>query len=166
MKLTAAGAKIGSSLQSFDEFFGGEASGFECGPSFYLSAGSKIYVVRHGGKVGRLKIGRNVFVNHYTIIDCHHSIVIGDFVLIGPFCYIADYDHGTTSGCLVGSQPDGPASPVRIEDGVWLGAGVIVLKGVTIGSGAVVGAGSTVTSDVAPNSVVAGNPAKFLRMRD
>ncbi len=151
-----------SRLISFSE---GVPDGFECGPSGYISAGSKIWVARHGGTVGRLKIGRHFFMNHYAIIDCHHSISIGDSVLIGPFCYIADYDHGTSRDLPIGAQPEGAAAAVVIGKDVWLGAGVIVLKGVTIGEGAVVGAGSVVTSDVEPFSVTAGNPARMLRTR-
>jgi acetyltransferase-like isoleucine patch superfamily enzyme len=163
--LRAQGAKIGHGLQSFDSFFGGIASGFECDEAVYLSSGCKILVAQHGGISGRLRIGRNVFINHYSIIDCHHSITIGNSVLIGPYCYIADYDHGTSPTMAVGAQPEGPAAPVCIFDGAWLGAGVIVLKGVTIGEGAVVGAGSVVTNDVPANSIWAGNPARLLRPR-
>lgn len=49
--------------------------------------------------------------------------------------------------------------PIVIEDNVWIGAGVIVLKGVTIGTGSVIAAGSVVTKDVAPFSIMAGVPA-------
>jgi acetyltransferase-like isoleucine patch superfamily enzyme len=164
-KLRAAGAKIGQGLQSFEDFFGGTAKGFVCGPGLYLSSGCKIYVVDHGGRPGQLTIGRSVYVNHYTIIDCHYSISIGNAVLIGPYCYICDYDHGTNADRAVASQPEGETGAVRIADGVWLGAGVIVLKGVTIGEGAIVGAGSVVTRDVLPSAIVAGNPAHLVRMR-
>ncbi|MDQ6795887.1 MAG: hypothetical protein M3067_13940 [Chloroflexota bacterium] len=53
--------------------------------------------------------------------------------------------------------------PVAIEDDVWIGANVVVLKGVTIGRAAVIGAGSVVTQDVPPYVVVAGNPARVIR---
>lgn len=53
--------------------------------------------------------------------------------------------------------------PIRISDKVWIGMNVIILKGVTIGEGSVIGAGSVVTRDVAPWSVVAGNPARVVR---
>jgi acetyltransferase-like isoleucine patch superfamily enzyme len=53
--------------------------------------------------------------------------------------------------------------PVRICKGAWLGARTIVTKGVTIGEGAVCGMGSVVTKDVAPYTVVAGNPARVIR---
>lgn len=54
---------------------------------------------------------------------------------------------------------------VTIGDDVWCGANVTVLKGVTIGRGAVVAAGSVVTKDVEPYAIVAGVPAKIIRMR-
>lgn len=56
------------------------------------------------------------------------------------------------------------ALPITIEDGVWIGGGAIVLGGVTLGEGCVVGAGAVVTRDVPPNTVVAGNPAKVVRV--
>jgi acetyltransferase-like isoleucine patch superfamily enzyme len=55
--------------------------------------------------------------------------------------------------------------PVIIEDGAWLGACSVILQGVTIGAGAVVGAGSVVNKDVPAGSIVAGNPARVVRMR-
>lgn len=54
---------------------------------------------------------------------------------------------------------------ITIEDDVWIGANVTLLKGLTIGTGAVVGAGSVVTRTVAPYTIVAGVPAKKLRDR-
>lgn len=54
-------------------------------------------------------------------------------------------------------------SETRICAGASLGAGAVVLPGVTIGAGALVGAGAVVTRDVAPGSVVVGNPARHLR---
>ncbi|MBL7815826.1 MAG: acyltransferase [Saprospiraceae bacterium] len=55
---------------------------------------------------------------------------------------------------------------IVVEDGVWMGAGVIVTPGVRIGRNAVVGAGSVVTRDVPPYSVVVGNPARIVKYYD
>jgi acetyltransferase-like isoleucine patch superfamily enzyme len=53
--------------------------------------------------------------------------------------------------------------PVRISDKAWIGFNAIILKGVRIGEGAIVGAGAVVTKDVAPWTIVGGNPAKLIR---
>ena len=55
------------------------------------------------------------------------------------------------------------ALPVTIEDGCWIGGGVIILPGITIGKGSVIGAGSVVTKNIPPDSLAAGNPCKVIR---
>lgn len=54
-------------------------------------------------------------------------------------------------------------APVRIEDDAWIGAQALILPGVTAGRGAIIGAGAVVVADVAPYTVVAGNPARVVR---
>ena len=56
--------------------------------------------------------------------------------------------------------------PVVLKRNCWIGAGSSILPGVTIGENAIVGAGSIVTKDVEPNTIVAGNPAKFIKRID
>jgi acetyltransferase-like isoleucine patch superfamily enzyme len=139
-KLKLSGAKVDYGIQSFDNFFTGSAAGLECG-NLYIYQGSKIIVASHRGVLSRLKIGSEVYINHYSIIDCHHLIKIGDRVNIGPYCYIGNFDHDISLNWDNASvQPEGVALPVVIENNVWLGAGVVVLKGVTIGESAIVGA--------------------------
>lgn len=58
------------------------------------------------------------------------------------------------------------ASPIVIEDNVWIGAHVAVMPGVTIGEGSVIAAGSTVTRDIPANSLAMGSPAKVIRTID
>jgi len=166
LKLKMSGAKIDYGIQSFDDFFSGYAANFECG-NLYICEGSRIIVAAHNDVLGYLKIGNGVYINHYSIIDCHHSIIIGNGVSIGPHCYIGDFDHNTklVINNTTSVPSDGVALPVIIENNVWLGAGVIVLKGVTIGEGAIVGAGSVVTKDIPSNAIFAGNPAKFIKSR-
>lgn len=57
----------------------------------------------------------------------------------------------------------GKQAPIVIGNGVWIGANTTVLMGVTIGSGTVIGAGSLIISDLEPNSIYVGRPAKLLR---
>lgn len=110
---------------------------------------------------GKITIGNGVYINRYTMIDAHESIVISPDCMIGPHCYITDGDHGMVAGIPVGLQSI-KTSPVLLEEGVWLGAGVKVLKGVTIGRNAVVGAGAVVTKSIPPNAIAVGIPARVI----
>jgi len=165
VRLRSQGAKVGRGLRSFDRFLSGNPSGFECGAGLYVSAGCKICIGTHGSKTGRLHLGNHVYMNHYAMIDCHDSINIGNSVLIGPFCYISDFDHATDPDQFIGVEHRIISAPVTIGEDVWLGAGAMILKGVTIGPRAVIGANSVVTHDFPAGAVVAGNPVRVLRTR-
>ena len=112
----------------------------------------------------RLTLGDHTFVGRGTEFDVLLGVSVGSHSLIAPRCFITDHGHGVATNLRIDQQPN-IAAPVSIGSDVWLGAGVVVLPGVTIGDGAVVGANSVVTRDVAPMSVVAGAPARWLRMR-
>jgi len=71
-------------------------------------------------------------------------------------------DHET--GTLSRRAGELKVLPIIVEDGVWIAANVTLLPGVTVGRGAVVAAGAVVTKDVPPNSLVAGIPAKVIRL--
>ncbi|NVK05192.1 MAG: acyltransferase [Flavobacteriia bacterium] len=93
------------------------------------------------------------------------SVSIGHRCLIGADCFIFDTDFHPRG--FVGrryAKPDWSSisMPVSIGNDVFLGARSIVTKGVNIGNGAIVGAGAVVTRDVAPYTIVAGNPAKVI----
>lgn len=91
---------------------------------------------------------------------------IGRDVMMGPRCVILASRHATVS-TLVPMNRQGflPDLPVTIEDDVWIGANSTILPGRTIGTGSIVGAGSVVTKDVAPWTVVGGNPARIIASR-
>lgn len=107
-----------------------------------------------------LKIGGGTFINNNAVIIVDKTgVFIGDNCLIGSNFFATDSDfHGLSIENRVNGIYD--CSPVIIENDVFIGEGVRILKGVTIGRGAVVGSGSLVTKNVAPNTVVAGVPAK------
>ena len=122
----------------------------------------------------KIIIGNNVFIGQNSLIGSASKIEIGDHVLISFDCIIQDSDthhidpkkrKNDTIDWMHGKKNwEGiPTSPIRIENDAWIGARSIILKGVVIGEGAVVGAGSCVTKDVLPFTVVAGNPAKFIK---
>jgi len=134
--------------------------------------------------IGSISIGHDSYIGNSNII-CATKIDIGNSVLISWGCTIVDHDshsldwkdraddvrnwrEGLLEGGLVkASQLKNwnvvSMAPIRIEDKVWLGMNVTVLKGVTIGEGAVVAAGSIVTKDVQPWTLVAGNPARVIK---
>jgi bifunctional N-acetylglucosamine-1-phosphate-uridyltransferase/glucosamine-1-phosphate-acetyltransferase GlmU-like protein len=112
----------------------------------------------------KLVIRAGTYVNRYTMFDAHERIEVGRNCMIGPHCYFTDANHGMTAGLPVKQQPMEP-KPVILEDDVWMGAGVIVLRGVRIGRGAVIGAGAVVTKDVPANAIFAGVPAREIGFR-
>lgn len=104
----------------------------------------------------KLTIGDNVGMSSSTI-TCFKRIDIGNNVRIGANCVIADGDFHMDDPRV------GPAKPVKICDGVWLGYGVIVMKGVTIGENSVIGMNSIVTRDIPANVVATGSPAIVIK---
>jgi len=112
-----------------------------------------------------LALGADTFVGRGVQFDVAQRITVGEHCLFAPRCFITDHGHGTRAASRI-DQQECPSAPVVIGSDVWLGYGVVVLPGVTIGDGAVIGANSVVNRDVEAMSVVAGSPAKFVRMRD
>lgn len=84
-----------------------------------------------------------------------------------------DMDKVTTHSFLVypkwemggNSNWESVKQECTLENDIWIGAGVNILRGVTIGNGAIIGAGTVVTKDVPPYAVVVGNPGRIIRMR-
>jgi len=92
-----------------------------------------------------------------TVIACEKRIRIGKHVRCGANTLIMDTDWHT------GDPRAGDPVEVYVEDNVWLGTNVVVLKGVSIGKGTVVGANSVVTKSLPANVVAAGQPADIIR---
>ena len=106
-----------------------------------------------------ITIGKNVFINHACSFLDMGGITIEDDVLIGPRVNLVTENHPLDS-------VDRRAlftKPIVIKRNAWIGAGATVLPGVTVGENAVVAAGAVVSKDVAPNTVVGGVPAKFIK---
>lgn len=139
---------------------------FVFGKDFTAGKDFRLEVVKQGA---RIEFGDRVKINDYFHIGAASNIYIGDDVLIGSRVTIVDHAHGIYHGASC-SRPDTPpdsrelfGSPIFIARNVWLCEGVVVLPGVTIGAGAVVGANSVVASDIPPQCIAAGVPAKVIK---
>jgi acetyltransferase-like isoleucine patch superfamily enzyme len=130
-----------------------------------------IVLERHSSQV---HIGSRTHIGGSTLLDAACNIDIGDDVLIAFEVLIMDHDSHSlffeerkndVSNWIAGTKDwtSVNMAPIHIADKAWIGARAILLKGISIGEGAVVAAGSVVTKDVAPWTVVAGNPAKVIR---
>ena len=113
----------------------------------------------------QLLIGDDVGMSG-VIIWASERVVIGDRVFLGAGCVIYDTDFHPldAQARMAGGIAEIGVKPVVIGSDTWIGARAMVLKGVTIGAGAVVAAGAVVTHDVPPGAIVAGVPAKVVRL--
>lgn len=115
----------------------------------------------------RLKIGNNVDIGNNTFISSSNNIEIGNHVIMAPYVFITDHDHGFLDVKKnLHEQPLTENGYVKIGDNVFLGVKSTVLKNVTIGEHSAVAANSVVTKDVHPFCVVAGNPARIIKKYD
>jgi galactoside O-acetyltransferase len=135
-------------------------------------------------KKGHISIGKRTFINSGTNLISCNEIIIGNDVTIAWNCTI--YDHNAHSIDWNKRKSDimdvfkygqkhymeyknwdvVKSRPILIQDKTWIGFGCIILNGVTIGEGAIVSAGSVVREDVAPWTIVAGNPAVVIKKID
>lgn len=108
--------------------------------------------------------GENVFVNLGCYFMDGAPITVGNNVFIGPY-----------TGFYTAAHPNAPelrnhgleqARPITIGDNCWFGANVSVMPGVSIGANCVIAAGAVVTKDMPDNAIIAGVPAKVIRLID
>ena len=115
--------------------------------------------IQKGARIGnRCKVSSHTFV-------CE-GVVIEDDVFIGHnVTFINDrYPRATNTAGALQTEVDWVCIPTLVRRGASIGSGATLLCGITVGEAAVVGAGSVVTKDVPPRAVVAGNPARLIKM--
>ena len=139
------------------------------------------------GRKGRIELGRWSWLGHGTKLRCHEGEVsIGAKTVLGQECTISAYQHVSIGReCVIADrvmlidfdhgvvEVDRPIRlqgiykrDVRVGNNVWIGYGACILRGVTVGDNAIVGTSAVVTKDVPANAVVAGIPARVVRMRE
>jgi acetyltransferase-like isoleucine patch superfamily enzyme len=138
-------------------------------------------------KRGKVRFGRFVWIGDGTKIRCHEGLVeIGAKTVMGQECTISayrhvrigeqcviadramfiDFDHGVVEVERPIRKQGIYMRDVEVGSNVWIGYGACILRGTRVGDNSIVGTNAVVTKDVAANSVVAGVPAKVIRMRD
>ena len=133
--------------------------GFKSGRRTRVLSGVMIYYP------SKMVIGSDVGISAYCQFNAGGGIEIGDGVLIGPGSIVWSQNHAYESLDAPIRDQGYTRAKVVIENDVWIGAGSIVLPGVRLAQGTVVAAGSVVTKSSESYTVIAGVPARVLRMR-
>lgn len=139
----------------------------------HVYIGDGVYINGQGGrpvtpythnKTAKIIIGNGSFLNN-TRFGCANEIVIGPNSIIGESSIIdTDFHPVDPEARLRGD--DGNIGKVILGENVWIGGAAIILKNTIIGSDSTVGAGSVVTGSFPNRSLIAGNPAKLIRILD
>ena len=113
----------------------------------------------------RMNIGRCVLVGRQSMISTGGYLELGDYCVLAPRVYVSDADHGYADvrQPIMQQQPT-LGRKVIVEENCWLGVNSVVSGNLTIGRGSVVAANAVVTKDVPPFCVVAGNPARIIKV--
>jgi acetyltransferase-like isoleucine patch superfamily enzyme len=125
-----------------------------------------------------LVVSNHVYIGDDCIVSCADRIDIGDWTLLAHGSHVFDNDshptdpvlrqedYATVLGLRTGPRPQIMTAPVVISKRVWIGMNALIGKGVCIGEGSIVASGSVVTKNVPPKAVVAGNPARVVKLID
>lgn len=107
-----------------------------------------------------IHLGKGIFINSGAMFTDLGGIYISDNVLIGPKVTIASVNHPAIPEKRREVEPE----PVYIHRNAWLGANAVITPGVSVGENAIVAAGAVVTNNVPKNTVVAGVPARVIKV--
>lgn len=140
---------------------------------FYkFGEGSEFRVGAYAIATDKISIGSYVVIRPGTMLFASPAskeiqIVIDDYALIGSgvHVYVSNHEFSDKNKPIY-FQGHSKIKKVHIKKGCWVGANVIILPGVTIGENSIVGAGSIVTKDVPERCIVAGNPARVIKVID
>ena len=127
----------------------------------WIGNGSKIRV--HEGEVS---IGAKTVMGQECTISAYQHVEIGRECIVADRVMLIDFDHGAVEVERPIRLQGIYKRDVRIGHNVWMGYGACILRGVSVGDNSIVGTSAVVTQDVPENAVVAGIPARVIRMRE
>lgn len=114
---------------------------------------------------GPIQIGKNVSINHHACLDGgRKGIHIGDHTRIAAYCSMYAFNHSVDTERNIHEQAVS-SKGIHIGRDVWLGANSGIVDGVEIADGAIVGMHSVVTNKIEQNNIVAGQPARLIKVR-
>ncbi|OTG77157.1 acyltransferase [Acinetobacter sp. ANC 4169] len=135
-------------------------------PGRKITIGDNSFIAADCTLHGPLEIGNEVAINHHCILDGGRAgIKLHDQVRMAAYCHLYAFDHGMELAQPIYQQPV-RSQGIEVGRDVWLGAHVGVKDGVKIDAHAIVGMNSMVAKNVEKATIVAGNPAIFIRDRD
>ena len=150
------------------EMLGGHPRPYEqvrIGPECLIEKDVTFYLPAEAEANPLLTLGKKVFIGRNTFIALYQPVKIGDFCMIGAYCYIATNNHRYERRDIPMKEQGHTYAPISIEEDVWIGTHVVILPGVTIGKGAIIAAGSLVNKDVPAYQIWGGMPARFIKER-
>jgi acetyltransferase-like isoleucine patch superfamily enzyme len=126
--------------------------------------------IGHGTKIrvheGEVSIGAKTVMGQECTISAYQHVEIGRECIVADRVMMIDFDHGTVEVERPIREQGIYKRDVRIGHNVWIGYGACILRGVVVGDNAIVGTSAVVTKEVPENAVVAGIPARVIRMRE
>jgi acetyltransferase-like isoleucine patch superfamily enzyme len=141
----------------------------EIGPCATLHLGRWAWI-GHGCKIrvheGEVSIGAKTVLGQECTISAYQHVSIGRECIVADRVMLIDFDHGVTEVERPIRLQGIYKRDVNVGHNVWIGYGACILRGVTVGDNCVVGTSAVVTNDAPDNAVVAGVPARAVRMRD
>jgi acetyltransferase-like isoleucine patch superfamily enzyme len=148
---------------------------FVCpGVKFEIGRGATVTLGRwswigHGCKVraheGQIVIGAKSVLGQECTLSAYRNISVGRECIIADRVMMIDFDHGMVEVERPIREQGIYKRSVEVGHNVWIGYGACLLRGVSVGNNAVIGTSAVVTCDVPDNAVVAGVPARLIRMR-
>ena len=126
--------------------------------------------IGHGSKIrvheGEVSIGAKTVIGQDCTISAYQRISIGRECILADRVMLIDFDHGAVEVERPVRLQGIYKRDVHVGHNVWMGYGACVLRGVTIGDNSIVGTSAVVTSSMPANAVLAGVPARVIRMRE